>query len=366
LVGFVVLLGAAVVTRPVAIPSPWAEARETRAAVVLGLIVATALAVTVHQFLTRKRSRSVALLTGGLLAAWIVSLTWTWVWLRDSAPTSPANLRAAEITLVPSGVHVRTRPSGLDEVRVPLMARGVPEGWLLAGSGEMRAEWRGADGLLFSARARAWTPYHEAGVRKQLGLRAWTEAEELKLMPMQWWFDLEKAQVARLQSGKVALQGVASVRLKRAQVGGVQPLRVGDRWQEGAQTRRIAHIGVVGDEVAVTVLERGLPASGGGRWFTFGGDVLPMERWADFWVLDRTADRIFTATTKHRQTAWIGGVEIRRTVLYLPATVVVGPAATEAEIVEKLAGMALAKLGYDEQVGLEVPVAAEGLEVVGK
>jgi hypothetical protein len=91
-----------------------------------------------------------------------------------------------------------------------------------------------------------------------------------------------------------------------------------------------------------------------------------MQDFADFWVLDRAADKVFFATTKHRETVGIGGVEIRRTVVYLSASAVGGPDATEAEIVEKLAGMALAKLSYGEKVRLEVPVVAERLEVVGK
>ena len=366
LVGLVLLIGAALVTVPVAITSPWAEARETRSAVAFGLIIATALAGTIHQFLTRRRNRSVVLVVSGFLAAWIVSLTWSWVWLRDEKPPVPANIKAAEIALVPSGVQVRVRPRGLDEVRVSLLARGVPEGWLLFGPGELRAEWRGAAGPLFSAKARSWSVHHHAEVRRMLGLKTWTEAEELKQMPMQWWFDLAKTQVEQLQSGNVSLNGVAPVRLKRTQVEGVQPLRVGDVWQGGAQARRIAHIGRSGDEVAVTVLERGLPRNQGGRWITFGGNLSPTEALADFWILDRAGDRIFSATTKHRETMGIGGVEIRRTVVYLSARAVGGPDATEAEIVEKLGRMALAKLSYGEKVRLEVPVVAERLEVVGK
>lgn len=366
LVGLVVLIGAALVTVPVTIPSPWAEARETRSAVAFWLIMATALAGTIHQFLTRRRNRSVVLVVSGFLAAWVVSLTWSWVWLRDEKPPAPANIKAAEITLVPSGVHVRARPSGLDEVRVPYVVRGVPEGWLVYGSGELQGEWRGADGRSFPAKVRAWSGHHHAEVRRLLGVKSWTEAEELKLMPMQWWFDLAKTQVEQLQSGKVSLNGVAPVRLKRTQVEGVQPLRVGDVWQGGAQARRIAHIGRSGDEVAVTVLERGLPMNQSGAWISFGLNVSRTEDLADFWILDRAGDRIFSATTKHRETMGIGGVEIRRTVVYLSARAVGGPDATEAEIVEKLGRMALAKLSYGEKVRLEVPVVAERLEVVGK
>lgn len=366
LVGLAVLFGAAVVTGPVTILSPWAEARETRSAVVFGLFIATALVGTIHQFLTRRRNRSVGLVVSGFLVAWVVLLTWSRVWLPDEKPPAPAKVKGAEIVLIPSGLHVRARPRGLDEVRVPYVVRGVPEGWLVFGSGELRAEWRGAGALLFSAKAGSWTKHHRAGVRRMLGLRSWSEAEELKQMPMQWTFDLAKTQVEQFQSGNVSLKGVAPMRLNRTQVEGVQPLRVGDEWRGGAQSRRIAHIGRAGNEVAVTVLERGLPMNRDGRWITFGGNLSPTEALADFWILDRAGDNIFSVTTKHRETVGIGGVEIRRTVVYLSANALGGPEATEAEIVGKLAGMALAKLSYGETVRLEVPVVAERLEVFGK
>lgn len=366
LVGLTGLAALAVITVPVRNNVPGARSGEARAAFWIAVTLATAVAVTVHQFLTRRRARSVAILIGGVLAGWLAALFWPAAWFWAEGEKGGATVDSTEITLVAGEVRIRARPSGLDEVRVPYVVRGVPEGWLAFGGSQLRAEWRGADGQPFPANVSAWSDLAEGPVRKMLGLMPWTEAEELKRAPRQWWFDLGAAQAAQLQPGKVSLRGVARLWLKRAQVEGMQPLRVGERWTESGRARRIANIGREGDEVVVTVVERGLPRSSRGSWIRFGSDFSSLEDLAGYWTLNPVTDRISDATAKRSNTVWIGGVEIRRTALRLSAAVGWDATGTDDEIARKLAGMSLAKLSYGEDVRLEVPFSAERLEVVGK
>lgn len=119
---------------------------ETRGWLMLALVVATVAGVVIHQYLTRRFSRSVAIGISGAIAAFGILSFWPWDWAKPFARAGSRH--SQDISIAFERAHVV--PGSLrPQVETEVTISGVPERYAVGGGqsrGGVRHEWTWTDG----------------------------------------------------------------------------------------------------------------------------------------------------------------------------------------------------------------------------
>lgn len=267
------------------------------------LVVAVALAVAVHQYLTRRTARTTVLFLGG--TALIVGLSgWGWapggIKTWAGGPAAPANesagirvvLRRATVTEARQGAKARGERLTLDLgiAGVPSDCRALVEsvtlegkerGTVLAPSRPAEVSWMASDGHtehlikqgIWTGDSAWFRPVAEAacGVAP-----AREHMESLRVQ-----VTLPEAAAAELKRHWSDTTVRLRTRLMRCVVAGEVPVRPGAAVTAGSLLIRVEEVHWVGDAAMIWWLERGPAQSRAGGVWGRRGDV------DTFWILDR-------------------------------------------------------------------------------
>jgi hypothetical protein len=330
------------------------ELLETRFSLAVGLAGIFAVAVTVHQFLSRRTQRGIVILVVGLVSIFSVQLFWAWPWkTADRKPQTTAGqsviLEIGETRIAPGRLENST-------VLTTFRVRGVPEGFRLETS-KVKLIWTWPDGSDFERSGLDFRQVAAAGeanwpAAKAQGSEAGGDAN---------WraeFVVPTATAARLEAERPALRAVATLRLARQVVEPALQLRVGATQAVSGVATKIVGIATVDDALLVTLVEWRF-AVGAGRNFS----RFPARRTGSF-VLGREGE---SQASRGRVQTWesigVGEVEIQRITLRFAAR------STEAESGPVSAGseseMTLVKTAYVDTERFD-RVATQGKTEIGR
>ena len=339
---------------------PSAELVATRWWVALALAAATSLAVTGHQFGTRRRERSVALLVAGWLATVAVAWVWPWSWVAGEArPTAGAG---EAITFTPGQPQLRERPNGKVAVTVPFFVHGLKAGEAIGGeAATVRHTWTWSGGETVELPGTLATTFSLQAARL-LGVNPKADEAAGNAALLNVTTEMEPAMAARLRTERPALSG--SVRLRRFLVEpkGEEPVRAGQSRSVGAWSQRITQVSREGDEVLVTIYERRPLFFGLKNGIALGAWDMGTLTGSTYWMVDREAKRLVGGRWNDRDRMRVGTVQTTRIALRFPAKELWPATATEAEIVEVLRRMVLAKVDYTDSGEFTAQVESRPLE----
>jgi hypothetical protein len=287
------------------------EVWSARWSIIVGFAVVTALAVTSHHYLTRRRGRSVALLLAGLGAMLGVGCFWPWAWGQKPPDRAPA---AQGITLEVGPARVLAQAGDKAAIETELRALGVPVGYQFL-SRKVQQEFEWADGTKSAQAATIRAVGFDLDERRLLGFgptaAVATDAQKSLITRA----EIQPALIEKLRADPPAYRAEATLLLRQARREPDQRLFGPEARTFGANGRRVVNVTWEKDILAVTVLERRptfLPENSGR---VLGTIVLSTPNPASFWLLDRAGARASRATDMRSEALRASTVEIRRTVL---------------------------------------------------
>lgn len=179
-----------------------------------------ALAVTVHQFITRHHRRSLWLVGGGVVFVGLISQLWPWDFIGDDFGPGPERPDSASVQIKPAG-PVQLQPAkGSYYARLPLKFDGLPDRVLMA-------RMRGTGEWCFAGQ-RGWSSpieFSDGELRRQLigrvlGLKGPPSSADRFVLPL--LFSLPLAQ--RAAHEPVALHASVELELQSVQLMAELPL----------------------------------------------------------------------------------------------------------------------------------------------
>ncbi len=292
------------------------ELLATRFSLAVGLAGIFAVAVTVHQFLSRRTQRGIGILVAGLVSIFSVQLFWAWPWKTTNRTPETA---AGQSVILEIG-ETRTTPGRLENstVMTTFRVRGVPEGFRLD-TGRVKLIWAWTDGSDFE---RSGLEFRQIAASGEANWPA-AKAQGSEAGSDDNWraeFVVPTATAARLEAERPALRAVATLRLARQLVEPALQLRVGATQAVSGGATKIVGITTVDDALFVTLVEWRFDVGAGRNFSRF-----PARRTGSF-VLGREGE---SQVRRGRVQTWesigIGEVEIQRITLKFSAR------STEAE-----------------------------------
>lgn len=227
---------------------------ESRYRLVVGVFIATPLVMIGHQYLTRRRLRSYALLGVGVALMFALRLGWQWDW-TPAFRQFPTNTTAPhqEIKLTPGPLALEPQPEGPVKLLLSGTTAGAPSGTYVRVTA-MRAWWSEGAGHRPGARIVLGTESFplERATRQVAGLSEGPEEA-------QTWsaFGMERAEtLARARENSARLAVAVNAVLLRGRVVGELPLHAGAELQSGASRTRITGLERVEGRVVVWLEER--------------------------------------------------------------------------------------------------------------
>jgi hypothetical protein len=353
---------------------------QTRFWMCLGIVVMTVLGLTVHQFLTRRTWRSVALFVTGLLVAVGVSRFWPWAWV--GANPSAQLVPARKITLVTGQPKFMKQPvSDKVVITVPVEVRGWPKNYVFSAL-PFTQIWQGPEGETTEIRANMTKNFY-AEARDLLALQADPSMEP--------WCkaigSLPAAEAERLRMGSAVWRRTKGLFVQRVEVVSEQALRVGQTWSQGSAARKIVSIereGISsapqstapkkntanlkaavaipsvkheGDAILLTVHERRASAVGQNKMIAQAFEMLGKEVIDTYWVINRASGRLIRCEVKTADMIASAEVTIRRSVIWFDSKKLWPSTVTPQEVENELARWLLVKVsavGAPESVEVEM------------
>lgn len=283
---------------------------DTRDTIFALLLLATSIAVVLHQFRTRRSSRSLAILASGAALMLLVLSAWSWnwspLWRRFSPPT------AASVKLEIQRAILRHRNPPLDpEISVHAQLKGLPEDQELT-TFHTRQHWRWPDGTEAHLKAQIQKAETYSDVRELLGLPPHPHGETRAVPRLPEKFvsrsSLAPHLAARATEPSLALTLEVAAQLRRARLLAELDVRERASFDDAGRKLRILQLDVpIDDKITFHLLEISSPAP--------TRPTFPSK----LFLVDRSSGLLVPSFNQHSQRIDVAGVSIaKRTVTFQP------------------------------------------------
>lgn len=246
-------------------PGPGAELLTTRFALGIAIAVAGILIVVVHQYLTRRTGRSIALISATSSVIVLVGAFWPWSanlearlfthLLQQEAGrwTASPEPEGLAFTVAPAQLSVNNSTPRNGQLHVKFQVAGLTESQVLR-SFWSEYEWRWADGTTRKGSAWGRSGFRELAAEKALGVA-------MKLAPEGRYTDtvatiawLDPKAVQKLQAEPPAYSQRNRLQLLRFDSATAVPLQGAGRTLSGVLGERVARAEKSGEELLVTFI----------------------------------------------------------------------------------------------------------------
>lgn len=301
-------------------PGPSGELLTTRFALGAAIAAAGILIVVIHQFLTRRTGRSIALIGATGLVIVLVGACWPWSAQIESrlfahflhqeeqrwtATPEPAGLA---FTVAPAQLSVNNAPARNSQLLVKFQVAGLTESQALR-SFWSEYGWRWADGTTKQGDAWGRSGFGELAAERALGVA-------MKLAPAGHYTDtvttiawLDRDTTKRLLAESPAYAQRNRLQLLRFDSATPVPLQGGGRTLNGVLGERVAHVEKSGEELLVTFI-RHFPS----MWLNNfrGGYYIEYEdlQYSQYLLVNRAKGVVDRGRTAGHQSTRIGAVTI--------------------------------------------------------
>ena len=302
-------------------PSPTSDLVTTRLTVGFILAVLGIAVVVVHQFLTRRTGRSIAVIgvTAGLIIG--VGVWWPWTWGIESrvysylirqaegewpAAAEPAGLKFTQVSAQLPLPRPGARAGRSSVLQTKYRVEGLPEsaGLLAYYSNHT---WRWPDGTIRQGYTWSRSDLAELAAEKALGMA-------LKTAPAGQYADtvttsagVPTATVERLRAEPPAYTLEARLRLIKFETPTAVPLQAGPRTLKEGLGERIAGVEKSGEELLVTYIRHfpSLLVHTAG-----GGQLAPYGEFSQYFLVSRARDFVDHGSSQDYRLTQIGTVGI--------------------------------------------------------
>ena len=318
---------------------------KTRIWIGVGLAMATAIAVTLNQFLTRATRRGLFIFAGGMFGAIAMAWIWPWSLLKYHLALGPPY--GTEIVLTPGKLEINESTGANVTGRQTYAIRGLREDVVLEG-GFVKQVYRWPDGSTFAPLGPITASPDD--LRRLLWKKPPEKAADYAFVTT--FGAIPEAHAKRLRTATTVLSGLAQLQMRRVVSRGEQSLEVGDTWSDGAKTRWISQIEKENDGVVATLLghepARGNSAQALGMMVTTS---MPPD---NYWLVDREKGKFLATKSVRREELRIGSVRICRSEIKFIANDAGVDGSTFGENLRRLK---LVRVDYESEM-IKIPVKA--------